>query len=146
MEKLKVGFILKLKDILPIYLLLIEEIYKGIFKCLVFTEDISLAVFNEGTPILFLEKENKSIAELPLWIYGTKDLLLDYAEPIGEVYLNKLSIEKLISYAEETPIPEAEQGEYINSIARALSSLNTASLFEYLDALEEAVDCSPDQV
>lgn len=81
-----------------------------------------------------------------MWIYGTKDLLLDYAEPIGEVYLNKLSIEKLISYAEETPIPEAEQGEYINSIARALSSLNTASLFEYLDALEEAVDCSPDQV
>ncbi|MEM4959479.1 MAG: hypothetical protein QXX12_06380 [Nanopusillaceae archaeon] len=90
-----------------------------------------------------MEKENKSLAELPLWIYGTEDLLLDYSVPVGEVYLNQLSLKELISYAEDTPIPETEQGEYINSIARALSSLNTASLFEYLDALEEeAVDCS----
>jgi len=141
MKQLKVGSILKLKDVLPIYLLLIEEIYKGVFKCLVFTEDVNLAA--ESTPILILEKENKSLAELPLWIYGTEDLLLDHSVPVGEVYLNQLSLKELVSYAEDIPIPETEQGEYINSIARALSSLNTASLFEYLDALEEeAVDCS----
>lgn len=133
---LKVGDLLRLKNDISIYLLLIEEIFNGFFKCIVFTEDIELGTI-KATPFLILEEQKTILAELPLWIYGSRSLLSKYSDFVTETTLNCMPIEELISYAETTPIPETPQGEYIKSVAKALAPLNTSSLFEYLENLEK---------
>lgn len=132
----KIGDLFRLKNNNSIYLLLIEEIFNGFFKCVVFTEDIELGTI-KATPFLILEEQKTILAELPLWIYGSRSLLSKYSDFVTETTLNCIPIEELISYAETTPIPETPQGEYIKSVAKALAPLNTSSLFEYLENLEK---------
>lgn len=134
---LKVGDLLRLKNDISIYLLLIEEIFDGFFKCIVFTEDIELGTIKETTPFLILEKQKTILAGLPLWIYGSKNLLSNCSVFIGKVNLEHKHIQEIIVYTENTSIPKTPQGEYIKSVAKALAPLNTSSLFEYLENLEK---------
>lgn len=132
----KIGDLFRLKNNISIYLLLIEEIFNGFFKCIVFTEDIELGTLKETTPFLILEEQKTILAELPLWIYGSRSLLSKYSDFVTETTLNCIPIEELISYAETTPIPETPQGKYIRNVAATLAPINTCSLFEYLEELE----------
>lgn len=136
----KVGDLVELKDNTSIYLLLVEEILDGFFKCIVFTEDIELGTLKETTPFLILEKQKTILAGLPLWVYGSKTMLAKYSDVIGKVNLENIHIKEFILYAENTPIPETPQGAYIKNIAKTLAFLNTSSLFEYLEKLEENME------
>lgn len=138
----KVGdlVLVGLKDNTSIYLLLIEEIYNGFFKCIVFTEDIELGTLTGNTPFLIVEKQKTILVCLPLWIYATENILAKCSDLIGKVNLKKVPIKEFISYAENTPIPETPQGTYIKNIAKNLAFLNTSSLFEYLEKLEENME------
>ncbi|MEM4619502.1 MAG: hypothetical protein QW607_04740 [Desulfurococcaceae archaeon] len=135
--KFKVGDLVMLRDNTSIYLLLTEEIYDKFFKCIVFTEDIELGTLTGNTPFLILEKQKTILASLPLWIYGTENILAKYSDLIGKANLKNIPIKEFISYAENTPIPETPQGKYIKDVAKILAPINTSSLFEYLEKLEE---------
>lgn len=133
----------KLKDLRrleafpPIYLLIVEEyplFQEKLFKCLVFTEDIEEGTLSGNTPFLILEKEKIILVGLPLWIYCLEAFLLNYSTRIGKV--SSENIEEFIQYAKKTPIPGTPQGKYIKNIAKALASINTFSLFEFLENLE----------
>lgn len=131
---MKVGSLLQFKNDPLLYLLLVEEIYPGLFKCIVFTEDIEQGTLTGNTPLLILEKNKTILAELPLWIYATEQLLEKHANFIAKT---KINLNEFISYAETTPIPGTPQGKYIKSVAKALAPINTKSIFEYLEKLEK---------
>jgi hypothetical protein len=122
-----------------IYFALVEEIKvnenRRIFKAIVLSEEVLLSYLSKKTPVIKLPRYRTILLALPAWVYLDADFLANYTYRRG--VLRNGSSEKLIRYAETTPIPQGVKGKFINSIMKILAPYNTATICGALDAIEE---------
>ncbi len=123
----------------PVYVAIVDELpfyQEKLFKCVVLTEELELGWLGKETPIIKVDKRKSLLVALPFWIYILEDFLYEYSEKLGEIA--EETIERLIDYAEKAKIPEKRvEGEYIRTVMKRLSEINSASLLEFFDYLEK---------
>ncbi len=124
----------------PLYFLISEETFRAktqkIYEAIVLSEEVTLAVLSEKTPVFVFKNVPLVLVCLSFWIYLTEDFLFKYTEVIGKT--DKESIEKCKAYAEKEQIPyELPEGEYIRLEMKRLSIYNTGNILAFIEALEE---------
>lgn len=121
-----------------IYFALVEETkiseHHKIFKAVVLTEEVLLGYLSRKTPVIKLPRYRTILLALPIWVYLDESFLTNYTYRRG--ILQNGAIEKLVKYAEATPIPQGIRGKFINSIMELLAPYNTKTICDVLDAIE----------
>lgn len=131
------GNLVSLKNFNDLYLLIVDEIRPGFFKCSVFSEDVEKGTLSPNTPFLIVEKEKTILVCLPIWVYASETILKQIAFSIQSTKLSETVLKEFFDYCHSTPIPETPQGKYIKTIAKSLANINTASILEFLQSVEE---------
>jgi hypothetical protein len=140
-DKKTYAVVRELRELLvypPIYFGIIEESSvvdkKKLFKCVVFTEEVTLGWVNRQTPVIPLYEQKALLVCLPFWVYLDEQFLFDYT--VTRCGLGKDLIEWIESYAKRTPIPNDIRGEYIRFVMKLLAPYNTNYLLAFIDDVE----------
>ena len=129
------GEIREIGAVLPLYVLVTEETYLNIFKCIPLTE-LGVFVPFENVPVFYLK--DKSLITLPFWIYLSKEILIKFSRTIAKT--DKKSISRCLEFVSNIKIPEKGIfAEYINFEMERLRDLNTYSMLSFVEETERAL-------
>jgi hypothetical protein len=147
----KLNEIRELSANYPIFFALVEETILGeqkLFKTIILTEEILLGYLSKEIPIIKIPRYRTILISLPVWVYLSENFLTNYTYRRG--ILRNGAIEKLVRYAETTPIPQGIKGKFINSIMELLAPYNTFSILETFEMIEKETSTTviriPDEV
>jgi hypothetical protein len=139
-EKKTDACIHELRELLcfpPIYFTIADMFVardRKLFKCIVFTEEVELGWINKSTPVIPLYEQRSLLVCLPFWVYLDGQFLYDYT--VKRCKLGEDLVTSIVKYAETTSIPDDVRGDYIKYVMRLLAPYNTASMFAFVDEIE----------
>ena len=115
----------------PLYVLIAEETYSNLFKCIPLTE-IGILVPYETVPIFNFKDIPLSLCSLPFWIYLSKEILIKLSRVIAKT--NEESISRCLEFISKAKIPKKGIfAEYINFEMERLRDLNTYSMLSFIE-------------
>ncbi|MCU4138822.1 MAG: hypothetical protein MW689_000611 [Thermodesulfobacteria bacterium] len=118
----------------PLYVLIVEETYSNLFKCIPLTE-LGILVPYEAVPIFNFKDIPLSLCCLPFWIYLSKEILIKFSRVIAKT--NEESISRCLEFVSKVKIPEKGIfAEYINFEMERLRDLNTYSMLSFVEEIE----------
>jgi len=113
----------------PLYVLIAEETYSDLFKCIPLTE-LGILVPFEDVPVFHLK--DRTLITLPFWIYLSKEILIKLSRVIAKT--NEESISRCLEFVSKAKIPKKGIfAEYINFEMERLRDLNTYSMLSFIE-------------
>ena len=118
----------------PLYVLIAEEPYLNLFKCIPLTE-LGNFVPYEGVPIFNFKDIPLSLCCLPFWIYLSKEILIKFSRTIAKT--DEKSISRCLEFVSKAKIPKKGIfAEYINFEMERLRDLNTYSMLSFIEKIQ----------
>ena len=115
----------------PLYVLIVEESYSNLFKCIPLTE-LGIFVPYETVPIFNFKDIPLSLCCLPFWIYLSKEILMKFSRTIAKT--DEESISRCLEFVSNVKIPEKGIfAEYINFEMERLRDLNIYSMLSFIE-------------
>ena len=118
----------------PVYVILADKPYsetRKLFTCLILTREVFLGWHERETELIILDEIKTVLVLLPFWIYLTDDILYNHSERIKKIPEEEAM--RYIEHVKRQKIPEGIRGEYVKTVMKRLSGLNTISLLSFLD-------------
>ena len=116
----------------PLYVLIAEETYSNLFRCIPLTE-LGILVPFEDVPIFHLK--DRTLTTLSFWVYLSKEVLTKLSRTIAKT--NEESISRCLEFISKVKIPEKGIfAEYINFEMERLRDLNTYSMLSFVEEIE----------
>lgn len=140
-DDVSVGDVRVFHCIPPVYVVVVGSLGfergKVLYKCLVATEEVELGYLGDSRALVKLDKEKTLLIVLPFWVYLLEEVLEDYTMKVDVV--SDECVKDLMDYAEKKILPDRNdvRGVYISLVAKRLKELNSVSLLEFFDSLEE---------
>ena len=116
----------------PLYVLIAEETYSNLFRCIPLTE-LGILVPFEDVPIFHLK--DRTLTTLSFWVYLSKEVLTKLSRTIAKT--DEESISRCLEFVSKVKIPEKGIfAEYINFEMERLRDLNTYSMLSFVEEIE----------
>lgn len=121
----------------PIFGMVVDEVWKGVYWVVPFTIDVEFA--HRSAPFVALEEKLTLLAGFPFWVYMTRDFLERYSVVVEK--FSEEEVKRILEWAEDLRLEELEplQEKYVRVLMRWFATLNTETLLEEAEKIEEEV-------
>ncbi|MCD6490553.1 MAG: hypothetical protein J7K20_07510 [Thermodesulfobacterium sp.] len=129
------GEIREMGAVPSLYVLVAEESYSNLFRCIPLTE-LGILVPFEDIPIFHLK--DRTLITLPFWVYLSKEVLAKLSRTIAKT--DEKSISRCLEFISKVKIPEKGIfAEYINFEMERLRDLNIYSMLSFVEETESTL-------